>query len=203
MRVSRSLFLFGALLFCGVLHSNVNVNNGNFHVAFLDLQVRNGGLGIEIIRTYNSRSNFIRGLFGVGWSSELDTYLRTENEKTITYYHGGGGNVLRFVRDPKSDLYENKLFGYQKLKQLKNGFILETSSSRRYRFNQNGQLTKIEDSNKNFIELERREGLLVRLRDNFNNQVNVKTEKHGAYPRVVLLSRGGEKARRRRGVAKV
>lgn len=93
----------------------MNVNNGNFYVTYTDFVVFTAGLPIEITRTYNSRSSFVPGKFGVGWSSELDSYIKIES-KEIVYFEGGGGNVLKFI--PKGmDVWENTAAGNQYIKR--------------------------------------------------------------------------------------
>src|SRR5687767_7406963 len=90
------IIVLGFLMTVGLVQAGVNVNNGNFYITYTDFIVYTPGLPIEVTRTYNSRSSFVPGKFGVGWSSEMDSYIKFEN-KDIVYFEGGGGNVLRFT----------------------------------------------------------------------------------------------------------
>ena len=88
------LFLFSLGLIVPA-HSGVNVNNGNFFVAYTDFIANTGGIDIKFVRTYNSRSNYVKGYFGVGWSSKYEGYLRLQ-KRDIVYHEGGGGNAIVF-----------------------------------------------------------------------------------------------------------
>src|SRR5690606_5518269 len=95
--------------------AGVNVNNGNFYVANTDFLLKTSGLNIDITRTYNSRSNYKAGWFGVGWSSEMEGYLKVE-KGAINYFEGGGGNIVRFTPSKKGE-WTNSLYGRQTLTQ--------------------------------------------------------------------------------------
>lgn len=82
---------------------NVNLNNGNFSVSFLDFSFLSDPIELGLSRTYNSRSNY-EGLFGFGWSSNIDTYLEFLADNTILLREGGGGKTDVFVAATKADL---------------------------------------------------------------------------------------------------
>src|SRR4051794_4185207 len=114
--VMKRLFLLAFV--AGFGRAGVNVNNGNFYVTYTDFIVFNAGLPIEATRTYNSRSGFITGKFGVGWSNEMDSSLKFEN-KDIVYTEGGGGNILRFVAKGAGN-WESAQMGLQGIKKIGN-----------------------------------------------------------------------------------
>ncbi len=176
--------------------AGVNVNNGNFYITYTDFAIFTPGLPIEVSRTYNSRSSYIAGKFGVGWSSELDSYLKFEN-KDVVYFEGGGGNVLRFT--PKNEnLWENNQLGTQNVKKVIKDKIasyqLQTNVGKSYTFNSSGQLIKIQDGNKNYIELTYEKGAFSKIKDNFNNQVVVSVEDVAGFVRVKSLKSGDRKS---------
>ncbi len=178
------------------VHAGVNVNNGNFYITYTDFAIFTPGLPIEVTRTYNSRSSFIAGKFGVGWSSELDSYLKFEN-KDVVYFEGGGGNVLRF--SPQNEnTWQSAQFGNQSLKKVTKDKVtfyqLQSNLGKSYTFNASGQLTKIQDGNKNYIELSYEKGAFSKIRDNFNNQVAVSVEDVKGFIRVKSLKSGDKKA---------
>jgi YD repeat-containing protein len=190
---------FFLTLFLGTFqktHAGVNVNNGNFYITYTDFAIFTPGLPIEVSRTYNSRSSYIAGKFGVGWSSELDSYLKFEN-KDVVYFEGGGGNVLRFT--PKNEsLWENNQLGTQNVKKVikdkVTSFQLQTNVGKSYTFNSSGQLIKIQDGNKNYIELSYEKSAFSKIKDNFNNQVIVSVEDVAGFVRVKSLKSGDRKA---------
>jgi hypothetical protein len=81
---------------------NVNLNNGNFSVSFVDFSFFSDPLDLGLSRTYNSRSNY-EGLFGYGWSSNLDTYLEFLPDGSILLREAGGGRTEVFVPSNKQD----------------------------------------------------------------------------------------------------
>ncbi len=176
--------------------AGVNVNNGNFYITYTDFAIFTPGLPIEVTRTYNSRSSYISGKFGVGWSSELDSYLKFEN-KDIVHFEGGGGNVLRFTT--KSDnVWENNQLGIQNIKKVTKEKVtfyqLQGNLGKTYTFNTSGQLVKIQDSNKNSIDLSYEKGVLSKIKDNFNNQVIVSAEDVAGFVRIKSLKAGDKKS---------
>jgi len=188
-------FGLAALLFAAPVHAGVNVNNGNFYIAYTDFFVATPGINIDITRTYNSRSSYVKSYFGVGHSSELESFVEAKNGNVV-YYEGGGGNVIKF--EPvkgEAGVYSNGVFGVQKIRTAKTGYVLETATGKVMSFGDKGQLVRVSDRNKNFLELVYDQGQLATIRDNFNNQVKVKWATFGKYPRIVLLEMGDKKAR--------
>ena len=181
--------------------AGVNVNNGNFYVAYTDLYMPTAGLNIDITRTYNSRSNYVKGFFGIGWSSEIEGYLGFEKD-SVKYFEGGGGNVVHFASSGKNT-WANGVFGPQTIRKVeeKSGakrewvFVLSAATGKSLIFNNKGLLTKIADKNKNFLELVYEGGHLAMMRDNLNNQIRVTWGEFGKQQRISKLESGNFKAR--------
>lgn len=193
MSVKAKYLVVALGLAAGASRASVNVNNGNFYVAYTDFFVPTPGLNLEITRTYNSRSNYLKGWFGVGWSSEMEGYLNVDGEN-VSFFEGGGGNVVKFAR--KGKVWENSLFGQQTLEKTSTGWVLHAASGKDLAFTEKGKLAKISDKNKNFIELTwGNDGLVSGLRDNHNNQIKLKWGDFGGSPRLTLLEMGDKKAR--------
>lgn len=189
----RRFGLFASIAGAIAAHAGVNVNNGNFYVAYTDFYVPTSGLNLEVTRTYNSRSNYVKGAFGVGWSSELEGYIAVD-AGGITHYEGGGGNVVRFA--PKGKGWENGMYGLQTIEKTATGYLLHAASGRDYLFGANGKIARISDRNKNYIEfVYGNAGLLGMMRDNFNNQVKVKWTDAGGSPRIAALEMDDKKCR--------
>ena len=190
----NSLLSAGALL-CLVqeARAGINVNNGNFYVAYTDLYVPTKGINLEFTRTYNSRSNFVRGYFGVGWASDIEGYLKFDKDRA-SFFEGGGGNVSQFSPTAKGQ-WESQSFGPQKLKKTPAGYYLTGVTGKEYAFDDTGRLLKILDKNNNYLELVWDKNRPSMVRDNLNNQVRLKWGEFGKISRIVALEFGDQKAR--------
>jgi len=172
-------------------YSGVNVNNGNFHIAYSDFVFGASGINLPITRTYNSRSNYVRGYFGVGWSSNLESYLKFKG-KDIVWYQGGGGNVVRFK--DKGKYWLSTLMGSQRIKKDKDLYSLEQSDGSFLMFNKKGQLVKFKDQQGNFVQLVYKKGLLTQIKDNKNTQTQIKVSEINGFYRVSRLEGGAKVA---------
>lgn len=188
MRSAALTLVFGALN----AQAGVNVNNGNYYVANTDFFLPTSGINIEVTRTYNSRSSYLQGFFGVGWSSELEGYLKVTT-KNIDYFEGGGGNIVNFI-PASQDTWINSLYGLQTLRKTKEGYRLESSSGKVLGFDASGKLARIADKNGNGIDIVYKSGLIDSLRDNWNNQVKFTWKDFNKVPRIVRIERDALKA---------
>jgi len=189
----KGTFIALAFAFANLSYGGVNVNNGNFYIAYTDFMQETSGINLDVTRTYNSRSSFAAGAFGVGWSSEYEGYLSFDNDNVI-YHEAGGGNRIVFTPQKKGSTWLNSTYGQQTISKIKSGYLLVTDVARRLVFNPKGQLTKIADRNKNYIDLVYKENRLSMLKDNFNNQVAIEWKVFGGQPRVVSVQNGQIKA---------
>ncbi len=88
------LAVIALLVTCSPISAGVNSKNGNFDISYQDIDVEGQGGGeLAVTRTYNSRSVH-RGLFGYGWGSDFETFIRIGPQGTPIYYANGGGAVL-------------------------------------------------------------------------------------------------------------
>jgi YD repeat-containing protein len=71
--------------------------NGDYFVSFTDLELPKDMRGVpwRVGRIYNSRAQFL-GMFGYGWSNDLDTFLIPSADGSIIIAEGGGGGEARF-----------------------------------------------------------------------------------------------------------
>jgi YD repeat-containing protein len=188
----RATFLFSFVMGAGSLYAGVNVNNGNFYVAYTDFLITNPGLNLDITRTYNSRSSYVKGFFGVGWSSEFEGYLDIKGAD-IHYFEGGGGNVVIFKKDGAG--WTNNLYGKQNIQKLKDGrYLLDTSVGKKIIFTAKGQLARVTDTSGNFLEFVYENGQISLIKDNFNNQVRISWKTVAGAPRIVRVERDVMKA---------
>jgi len=163
----------------------VNVNNGNFFVSYTDFIFKSNGLNIQATRTYNSRSNYVKGLFGIGWSSNLESFLRIE-KNNILYFEGGGGNQVKFIG--KGKVFSSKSFGENSLKFDGKLYNLKLATGNIQTFNKKGLLIKEQDSNGSFYEFIYKDGALSGIKDNLGNQLGIQVKKFGGFNRVTRIS---------------
>lgn len=134
----------------------VNVTNGNMHVQQIDYNLPGGGGGLRVTRTYNSQGQNKRtGLFGYGWSSELD--------ESITAYGSLGlsvnmpdGRAVFFARPSTSEPYVPKAAPdtrAQIVRNADNSYTLTFKDGRVHRFNDAGKLLATVDRNGNRTNL--------------------------------------------------
>lgn len=193
MSFKKGFVLAWAALAPLMLSAGVNVNNGNFYIAYTDYLQESSGLAIEITRTYNSRSSYAKGFFGVGWSSEYEGYLTFEAANVI-FNEAGGGNRIAFTPQKAPGKWINSIYGQQTISKLKEGYLLNAASGKRYTFSTTGRMIKVMDRNNNSIELVYQENQLKMLKDNFNNQVAFEWKAFGGQIRVTQIRNGDKKA---------
>ena len=68
--------------------------SGNLRFDSIDVAIPGKGFALEIQRVYNSRSGH-RGVFGHGWSSNLDVQARNSGKKTVEVVEADG-SVIRY-----------------------------------------------------------------------------------------------------------
>lgn len=139
--------------------AGVNLKNGNFYIAYADLEVQGAGEKLEILRTYNSKSTEV-GWFGFGWGSKFETNLSESADGCVVVKEYGGGAQTRFCPNSKVDAESasNKILdamrkkstiseanANQLLERLKNNAELRHSYALQF-----GVKTKIADGTKLF-----------------------------------------------------
>lgn len=85
--------LVGVALASGA-SANVSLRNGNFFIGYSDM-VYSGGIEPKIERIYNSKSNH-DGIFGYGWGSDYEVYLKVSADGSVVVHENGGGAQNRF-----------------------------------------------------------------------------------------------------------
>lgn len=127
--ILQIFLLLATNAFCG----DVDLRTGNFSLEIQDLHSSGQGLSIDLIRVYNSASNYI-GMFGLGWSSNLETSLQVFPDGTAVIHEWGGGARSVFESRSDSKVLENAIQqtiqGAQKHMRL-NGTAAVASYSKR------------------------------------------------------------------------
>lgn len=93
LRIKHSI-LFLQFLFALTATAGVNIKSGNFYISYTDHDLVRFN-GIEIMRTYNSKSSE-KGLFGIGWGSEIETRLFVIGDGNILIKEFGAGTGNQF-----------------------------------------------------------------------------------------------------------
>ena len=85
----------------------VDMRNANFSDAWTDLIIPNSGYGLQVRRSYNSRTLF-NGVFGFGWCSDWESKLAITADGNLSLTECGGGLELIFK---PADFNEKKTRG--------------------------------------------------------------------------------------------
>ncbi len=84
------------LIFITTVHAGVSLRNGNFYISYTDVTIDlPAGITFELDRTYNSKAAK-KGLFGIGWGSPLETFIKVLGDGNIVVYENGAGTETVF-----------------------------------------------------------------------------------------------------------
>ena len=82
----------------------VDTKSGNYKKTFVDFDLTGNIFPLTLERTYNSRSLY-RGLFGMGWCSNIETRVRVLPDNSIQLTECGGGQEILFLtKNSKQDV---------------------------------------------------------------------------------------------------
>ena len=76
----------------------VDTKSGNYKKTFVDFDLTGNVFPLTLERTYNSRSLY-RGLFGMGWCSNIETKVRVLPDNSIQLTECGGGQEVLFLTE--------------------------------------------------------------------------------------------------------
>ncbi|MEQ1722435.1 MAG: DUF6531 domain-containing protein [Pseudobdellovibrio sp.] len=114
----------------------------NFSKTFYDLQIKQGGtVGRAVFeRTYNSEVKQ-KGLFGIGWCSNLEsTLFFTDN--CIYYSECGFGEEETFSRTKNRNLFISKKNPLRKITYEQNHYVLKNQDKLKMKFSYEGRLVQ-------------------------------------------------------------
>ena len=89
--------VFALSSFVSLALANVSLKNGNFFVGYIDL-IYPGGFEPKMERVYNSKTPY-KGIFGWGWGTEYEVFLKETIDGSIVAHEYGGGAENRFKAD--------------------------------------------------------------------------------------------------------
>ena len=125
---------------------------GNFRHQNSDLVLEGSPFRLSVVRTYNSRLNSYRGLFGYGWCSFFDTRVFESEHKKQIYAVESDGSILTFRFDPERGKYCSKQYGRQTIeKHLDGRYVRTVTGGLNYHFGPTGLFERLVDRNGNEI----------------------------------------------------
>jgi YD repeat-containing protein len=89
------LLALSAVALAPAASANVSLKNGNFFIGYTDL-LHSGGIEPKVERVYNSKSSH-DGIFGFGWGSDYEVYLKISADGSVVIHENGGGAQNRFT----------------------------------------------------------------------------------------------------------
>ncbi|MGC4120183.1 MAG: DUF6531 domain-containing protein [Myxococcales bacterium] len=84
-------------------HAGVSYRNGNFFIGYSDLSFA-GGMELKIDRVFNSKSSY-KGMFGFGWGSDYEVFLRSYLDGSVVVSENGGGAKNAFFPVDPADIH--------------------------------------------------------------------------------------------------
>lgn len=132
----------------GLTKDGVNPANGNLVYQNNDLTIPGRGVPVSITRTYNSRKSDVAGIFGYGWTSNVEKKL----------VDGGTGPITLIDEDNTRHIFGQKIgggyvaAGGDYLTLVKNGdgtYTITYKDGTKENYNTSGKLTSIVDTNGN------------------------------------------------------
>ncbi|WP_045520320.1 DNRLRE domain-containing protein [Neobacillus niacini] len=147
LTVNYTIEPIGVESFWTSAESNVNTYNGNFFNQEIDFTIDGRGLPLTVNRTYNSRSTE-SGMFGYGWSSNLDQKLTFASDDLVLYRDEDG--TQHYFSKNSSGGYDSPGGVYLQLEKNANGTFKLIDKDQSYvTFDTTGKLVSETDSNNN------------------------------------------------------
>jgi len=127
----------------------INPSNGNLTLLETDFTLFGRGIPLTIERTYNSRNTKEKGIFGYGWSSNLDVQLTFAASGPVIYRDSDG--TKHYFGESAEGAYISQSGVYLNLAKQPDGTFILTLADKTtsITFNQNGRIQSISDPNTN------------------------------------------------------
>lgn len=126
----------------------VNPVNGNLVIVEKDLSIPGRGIPVSINRTFNSRASFQEGMFGYGWTSNLEIRLADAGTESITLIDGD--NTRHIFVQTAGGGYEAPKGMHLKLgKNIDETYTITQKDGTKINFATNGKVASIVDTNGN------------------------------------------------------
>ncbi len=134
--------------FWGYTKDGVNPANGNLVLQQSDFSIPGRGVPIGLTRTYNSRKATVAGMFGYGWTSNVETQLVDAGEGPITLIDGDGTRHIFGQTTGGGYVAHGGVY----LTLVKNGdstYTITQTDGTKINFNTIGRISTIVDTNNN------------------------------------------------------
>ncbi|MBF0324488.1 MAG: RHS repeat protein [Alphaproteobacteria bacterium] len=143
-----------------------------------------GGLEPSLERVYRSDSRD-SGLFGRGWSSRYETRVEKQADGSLMTHESGCTATTLFVPVPgNAGRWEARGCGVQSITANPSGFERHMADGRSERFDTDGRLLRVADTNGNWVSLHREQGRVVRIEDNFGRVMTLSYDADGRIVRI-------------------
>jgi RHS repeat-associated protein len=138
--------------FWGLTEDGVNPANGNLVLQETDLSIPGRGIPVSMKRTYNSRKSVVAGMFGYGWTSNVEARLVDQ----------GSGPITLIDEDNTRHIFGQKIGGGYVanggiyLSLVKNGdgtYTITQVDGTKTNFNTSGKMSSFVDTNGNTTTL--------------------------------------------------
>jgi RHS repeat-associated protein len=142
---------------------SVNVANGDTVVSHTDLDIPGRGPDLSLTRTYHALG-YLNGLFGQGWTSELDEQLTIPGDGSVMYREADGGIHVFLPNGSGGYLTSPGLF----VTLVQNGdgtYTLTSADQTKTNFSSSGLLTSVVDRNGNTLTVSYTGGLPTTVTD--------------------------------------
>jgi len=170
--------------------AKVNTANGNLYISSDDITIKDGGIGIKILRVYNSQRSHTTSSFGNGWTYNYNTYLIENVDQSVTWVDEDG-SVHTFVKDATGSYLPPAGVHSKLTKNTDNTFSLRFKDGQVYNFNTNGILSSIVDKKDNRLTFTYDTGnKLTSITDNWGETITLTYDTQGRISSITdLLNR--------------
>ncbi|MEH6908907.1 DNRLRE domain-containing protein, partial [Neobacillus drentensis] len=168
----------------------INPSNGNLTLSETDFVISGRGTPLTIERTYNSRNTIEKGLFGYGWSSNLDVRLNYAASGPVVYTDGDG--TRHFFGEAVEGGYIAQSGSYLNLTRQSDGIFILTLEDKttNITFNNNGRIQSITDLNGNVTTFTYSlSGQLQSIKDASNRTISISYGSSGYISTITVETR--------------
>ncbi len=157
--------------FWGYTKDGVNPANGNLVLSQNDFSILGRGIPASLTRTYNSRKATAAGMFGYGWTSDVEARLIDSGNGPITLVDGDG--TSHFFGEKIGGGYEAHGGIYLTLVKDGETYTITQVDGTKINFNSSGKISSIVDTNDNATNFTYTNGKLSSITDASNREVTV------------------------------
>jgi len=156
----------------------INVANGQMSTSKTDILIPAKGIPLELTRCYNNQDNY-QGPFGRAWRSNFDINLSKQADNSVI--ETGESGVLTIYTSNGDNTYTPSAGKYSVLTKNANGtYTVLRKHGRKLYFDNMGRLTKIEDRNGNYLNIQRTgEGAIAQVSDISGRALVFVNDTHG------------------------